>query len=189
VLFVPGRIEGPASNEDPGATTPGGAWPSRLDADRVILATTRWEHLLTGLPDARPPGPPALQLRLELPAPPFRALIQGETCSLESQADGRVIVRGLVPTTAQALLADAVALVPALAGARLSATLADLPVETGNAQPSLGEASLAGLILAAGHFTHEVLLAPITARLVGQLLRGMKTIVPLRPFRSSSLRP
>jgi glycine oxidase len=74
-------------------------------------------------------------------------------------------------------------LVPALEGATVVQSWAGLRPWTDDQLPFLGEAASPGLFLATGHFRNGILLAPITARLLGQLVREERPTVDLKPFR------
>jgi glycine oxidase len=51
-----------------------------------------------------------------------------------------------------------------------------------DSQPVLGTTPVEGLLLATGHFRNGILLAPLTARLIRDLILGRKPEADLAPF-------
>jgi glycine oxidase len=81
------------------------------------------------------------------------------------------------------LVAAAAALVPALAGARLAGAEAGLRPATPDGLPCVGPVpGLDGLLVAAGHHRHGILLAPITAQLVADHVAGRALPAAARAF-------
>lgn len=64
------------------------------------------------------------------------------------------------------LLEAAIALAPALAGARIEQTWAGLRPDSADHLPILGPTDIEGLLVATGHFRSGILLAPVTAKLI-----------------------
>ena len=82
------------------------------------------------------------------------------------------------------LFAASAAAVPALAGAAFGATWAGLRPATPDEMPYLGAVpGLMGVLVATGHFTYGIFLAPLTARIVLALAEGEAAPVDLSPFR------
>ena len=132
-------------------------------------------------------------MELQLRAPIFSRLLKSAGGYVVPRSDGAVLVGSTMEmvgfdknVTAEGLLkllTAAQQLVPALAQASVTSTWAGLRPWTDDQLPFLGEGPKAGLLLATGHFRNGILLAPITARLIGQLVRREKPTVDLRPFR------
>jgi len=59
-------------------------------------------------------------------------------------------------------------LVPALEKARIEETWAGLRPDSPDHLPIIGPTDIDGLLVATGHFRSGILLAPITARLIGE---------------------
>ncbi len=78
---------------------------------------------------------------------------------------------GLLSAQADAL-APALALAPSLERARFADAWAGLRPGTPDGLPLLGETPIRNLFLAAGHFRNGVLLAPLTALVIADLLCG-----------------
>lgn len=93
--------------------------------------------------------------------------------------DKRVTVGGL-----QGILAGAQALYPALAGAPILRAWAGLRPYTSDELPLLGPVpEMEELLVATGHHRNGILLAPITAQLLRELVVDGRTSMPLEPFR------
>jgi len=72
-----------------------------------------------------------------------------------------------------------------LDGCTLIETWAGLRPDTPDHQPVLGKTSVEGLYVAAGHYRHGILLAPITAQLMGELIVRGETSIDWTPFSLS----
>jgi glycine oxidase len=81
-----------------------------------------------------------------------------------------------------ALLGEAIRLVPALANAELRSSWSSFRPYTKSELPLIGTTALPGLVLATGHYRNGILLAPVTAAIVGALVRGTRPPVPLSAF-------
>jgi glycine oxidase len=130
-----------------------------------------WRHLVRGVRGEI--------LRLRSDDPPSRTVrgwVGGEPVYLVPRAGGEVVVGATseehaTPPVVSAggvlrLLAAARALWPALDRAELLETTARDRPATADGLPLVGPSGLDGVLLAAGHYRHGVLLAPLTARLV-----------------------
>jgi glycine oxidase len=93
--------------------------------------------------------------------------------------DKRVTVEGIA-----GLLAGATTLVPALGEAEMVASYGCLRPASADGLPLLGRVpGRPGLILATGHFRNGILLAPITGKLIAELILQGTTTLSLDPFR------
>ena len=66
------------------------------------------------------------------------------------------------------ILSEVMKMVPALEGARVEETWAGLRPDSPDHLPIIGPTDVEGLLIATGHFRSGILLAPITARLIGE---------------------
>lgn len=167
----------------------------RLEADLVVLAAGAWSGLVSGaqVDPARVKPVRGQMMELQLRAPLFTRLLKCASGYVVPRADGAVLVGSTMDmvgfdknVTAEGLsklLSAALQLVPELASASLTSTWAGLRPWTNDQLPFLGEGARPGLLLATGHFRNGILLAPITARLLGQVVRREKPSVDLKPFR------
>jgi glycine oxidase len=170
-----------------------------LPAGCVVLCTGPWLPESAGWLGGRiriPIEPVRGQiLSLEAPVPPLRTIVFGGGVYLVPRRDHSLVVgatqekvgfdcRVTAGGVAQ-LLAAAPDLVPALARSSFLSAWAGLRPETPDHLPLLGAVPGAdGLLIAAGHFRNGVLLAPITAQLVADLVRGKAL-----PADAEALRP
>ncbi len=176
-----------------------------LDAAVVVLAAGSWSGALPGLPaESRPPVRPVkgqiLRLRGSADAPlltrTVRALVHGASVYLVPRTDGEVIVgatveeRGFDSTvTAGAvyeLLRDAAEIVPGVSELELVEARAGLRPGSPDNAPLLGSMSVDGLVIATGHFRNGILLTPVTADAVAELLvtgHAPELIAPFSPLR------
>ncbi len=83
-----------------------------------------------------------------------------------------------VPEAIQKLRQAALDLVPNLANARILEAWAGLRPGTPDGLPILGTTPTPGYFVATGHFRDGILLAPATARVMGQLMTGQMTTAP-----------
>ena len=108
------------------------------------------------------------------------------------RSDGRVLVGSTLEDvgfdkrvdtdTIQRLHQAAANLVPQLGEARMLETWAGLRPGTRDTLPLLGATEVPNYFVAAGHYRDGILLAPITAHLMSQVVRGLKPDCDLSPF-------
>ena len=114
------------------------------------------------------------------------------------RSDGRMLIgatmeesgfdKQTVPETLQKLRKAALDLVPRLVDARILEAWAGLRPGTPDKLPILGETTTLGYLAATGHFRDGILLAPITARTMAQVITGQEPKFDLRPFRADRFR-
>jgi glycine oxidase len=161
----------------------------RLDTDHVLLAAgvglASIEGLeAAGLPPLRPVKGHALRLGPVGGAPPLltrtvRGLVRGHSVYLVPRPDGSLVVGATVEersdTTVQAgavheLLCDARAIVPGIDELELLEASAGLRPATPDNTPCIGWTALDGVAVATGHYRNGILLAPLTAATVVDLM-------------------
>jgi glycine oxidase len=173
----------------------------RLGAECVLLAAGTGLPSIAGLADAalpevRPVKGHVLRLGPSATAPPaatllpmtVRGLVHGRGVYLVPRPDGSVVVGATVEergmdTSVQAgavheLLCDARAIVPALDELVLVEASTGLRPATPDNLPCIGWTALPGVAVATGHFRNGILLAPLTAAAVADLVGGR----PLPPL-------
>ena len=111
-----------------------------------------------------------------------RHVIRTPEVYLIPRSDGRMLIgataeeagfdKRTVPETIQKLRQAALDLVPKLADARILEAWAGLRPGTPDGLPILGTTPTPGYFVATGHFRDGILLAPVTARVMGQLMTG-----------------
>jgi glycine oxidase len=143
-------------------------------------------------PYAFPTRPVKGQMLAVVGGPRLCHVIRSAKVYLVPRSDGRIVIGATVeeagfdkrtdPDTIQRLHHAAIALVPKLAEARILEAWAGLRPGTPDGMPILGATSTAGYFVAAGHFRDGILLAPITAHLMAQLMMGEAPDHDLSPF-------
>jgi len=170
-----------------------------IESDAVIVAAGSWSTRLDGVraePDAVKPIRGQL-LQLRLPQRPAARVIWGDDCYLVSRQDGVVLAGATVEdvgfderaTSAgvQQLLRGATALMPALGDAVFEEVRVGLRPMTRDELPVVGASSkMPNVFHATGHYRNGVLLAPLTARLMADLVlegRADDDLACMRPER------
>lgn len=107
-------------------------------------------------------------------------VIRAEHAYLVPRSSGLILIGATVedagfdkrvdPATIQSLREAAIALVPALSHARMHESWAGLRPGTPDDLPILGESAIPGYFIATGHFRNGILLAPVTAKIIAQLI-------------------
>ena len=123
----------------------------------------------------------------------LRHVVRAPEVYLVPRSDGRIVVgstsedagfdKRVDPDTIQRLHQKAADLVPELGPARRLEAWAGLRPGTPDELPILGRGNVDGYFVAAGHYRNGILLAPITAVVMTQLIRALKPEVELGPFR------
>lgn len=181
-LRVPGRVNG--------VKTPRGD----VYAGTTILAAGAWSRdLLHSVGLDLQVRPVKGQMLLAGGTPDFcrHMILDGESY-LIPRADGRILVGSTLEDVGfdKSVTIDAIGDLAAR-GARLMPELGKLPLVTSWAGlrpatpdrlPYLGKGPVDGLIVATGHYRNGILLAPITAEIVADLLAGQPPSIDLTPF-------
>jgi glycine oxidase len=125
----------------------------------------------------------------------LRHVIRSHDVYLVPRKGGRVLIGSTVeeagfdktvdPSTIQRLHQAAANLVPAIGEAKIAEAWAGLRPGSPDDLPMLGAGSLPGTYVATGHFRNGILLAPITAVAMAELIQGKQPRVDLRPFAPS----
>jgi glycine oxidase len=161
----------------------------KLYAESVVLANGAWAGSTAWLPEhARPRVRPVkgqvLELRRRDGEPPSRHILASERVYLVPRGDGRLIVGATVEemgfdsaVTAAGvheLLREAYRLLPDVAEMELVDAVAGLRPGTPDNLPLVGPGAVDGLVLATGHFRNGILLAPLAAEAVADLLSASR---------------
>ncbi|MFQ6113481.1 MAG: glycine oxidase ThiO [bacterium] len=126
---------------------------------------------------------------------PVYHLVHSSGCYLVPWPDGRILVGSTLENVGynkevtakgiQQLLEAALKLVPSLESATIRKVWAGLRPDTQDNLPILGTTNISNLVVAAGHFRNGILLAPITARLITELIVGGQSSISLEPFQQN----
>jgi glycine oxidase len=173
-------------------------------APDVVLAAGCWSGRIAIDHQAPPAVRPIRGQLLELMAPHagLTRIVWGPRCYLVPWRNGAVLVGATVEdvgfderTTVEGirLLMDAATeLVPGLADASFSAARVGLRPASPDGLPIIGPSDLPGLVFATGHYRNGVLLAPLTAAILADLLidgRRHPQLDAFSPARFAAARP
>jgi glycine oxidase len=121
-----------------------------------------------------------------------RHVVRTPKVYLIPRSDGRMLIgatqeeagfdKQTVPETIQKLRQAALDLVPKLGDARILEAWAGLRPGTPDGLPILGATTTPGYFVATGHFRDGILLAPVTARVMGQIVTGQKAPTDVSNF-------
>jgi glycine oxidase len=159
----------------------------RLGCEQVVLAAGPWSERIDGLPaGARVPVRPVKGQILRLRDPAGSGLlsrvVRFEGGYLVPRADGRYVLGATVeergfhalPTVGGVyeLLREAGELIPGVRELEIEELAVGFRPGTPDNAPAIGPGALAGLMWATGHHRNGILLAPLTAEMVVELLAG-----------------
>jgi glycine oxidase len=161
-------------------------------ANKIVNCAGAWSGQIA--PHAFPTRPVKGQM-LYLVAPArnlLKHVIRAPEAYLIPRSDGRILVgttteeAGFDKTTdvatIQRLRQAAIALIPELRNAKILEDWAGLRPGTPDALPIMGETSTPGYYAATGHFRDGILLAPITAQIMADVIAGRNCGYDLEPF-------
>lgn len=153
-----------------------GAWAGEIGGGKLPTRPVKGQMLSVALPHRAP----------------IRHVVRTHDVYLVPRSDGRVLIGASVEEAGfdkrvdveviNALDRAAIALVPDLAEARRLEAWAGLRPGTPDDLPILGATSLAGYFVATGHFRNGILLAPATARVMAEVVRGVTPSIDLASF-------
>jgi glycine oxidase len=153
-----------------------GAWAGQIGPHRFPTRPVKGQMLCVAMP------------RKEL----IRHVVRTPDVYLIPRSDGRMLIgatleeagfdKQTVPETIQRLRRAALDLVPELENARILEAWAGLRPGTPDNLPILGATATPGYFVATGHYRDGILLAPITARVMVQILTGRAPDLELRAF-------
>lgn len=165
-----------------------------LDARHIVLAAGAWTNAIAGVPT--PPLRPVRGqlLRLEWAGPPLSTIVWGPKCYVVPRLDGTILVGATVEDVGfdertteagiQELLHAVHELLPGTKTARVIEARAGLRPATPDGLPVIGpDPRVPGLVHASGHYRNGILLAPITASLIGDWIVEGKRDPAFETFR------
>jgi glycine oxidase len=171
-----------------------------LRATAVILAAGSWSAQVAGLPaDAVVAVRPVKgqTLRLRLPGGPriehvVRASVKGSPVYLVPRGDGEIVVGASVEEAGfdrrpragavYELLRDAQSVLPELGEAVLEEVCTGFRPGSPDNGPIVGPSALPGLVHATGHYRNGILLTPVTADAIAELVVDGALPDVMRPF-------
>jgi glycine oxidase len=165
-----------------------------LPAGVVVVAAGSWSGLVEGAgisPAVVRPARGQL-VSIETRPPLFRHVVSAPGGYLVPRRDGTVVAGSTVEMAGfhkqvtvgglAAILTLARTLVPGLADAPVTGSWSNFRPYTEDHLPVLGTTPVGGLVLATGHYRNGILLAPITAELIAELVATDRSSVDLAPF-------
>jgi glycine oxidase len=167
-----------------------GLWP----AGKVIIAAGSWSSLVgTSLPYAIPIRPARGQMVvIKAPAPILKHVVYSSRGYLVPRRDGRMLSGSTVELVGydksvtleglHQILTGALGLFPVLRSFTFLTCWAGLRPYCEDGLPVLGATEIEGLYFATGHFRNGLLLAPVTAKLMTELVLSGKTTRFMEPF-------
>jgi glycine oxidase len=181
-LRVPGRVNGVRTAQ------------GDVYAGTTIIAAGSWSaDVLKPLGLTLPVKPIKGQILLTQAAPGLVGpVIEAVDTYLIPRADGKILIgstledvgfdKTVTLDAVGSLASRAAAILPALAKLPLVTSWAGLRPSTPDRLPYIGKAGMDGLLVATGHFRNGILLAPVTAELVADLVAGRTPSIDLAPF-------
>jgi len=174
---------------------------TEISAGAVVVATGCWTQKLGGLgagvlPPIRPVKGHVLRLRGPATDPLIdrnvRCMVHGNSIYLVPRADGTIVIGATVEemgydTRIQAgavyeLLRDARSILPGIAELELSECFAGLRPGSPDNGPFVGWTTVDRLMVATGHYRNGILLAPVTADAICDLLEEKPVSPFMEPF-------
>ncbi|GFE67511.1 glycine oxidase ThiO [Chroococcus sp. FPU101] len=163
------------------------------EAQTYILASGSWASLLLPLPVYPVKGQmAAVRMPTSDQTSPLHRILFGPQTYLVPRQDGRLIIgatsekvgwkTGNTPDGLQTLFSKAIQLYPPLKDWPLSETWWGFRPATPDELPILGISSCDNLILATGHYRNGILLSPVTASMIADLVLQNKTDPLLHQF-------
>lgn len=160
----------------------------------VVNCAGAWAGCIA--PQKFPVRPVKGQMLAVVGGPVLQHVIRADEVYLVPRSDGRIVIGSTLEDagynkqtdvdTIQRLLHAARELVPALANARVHEDWVGLRPGTPDHLPLLGETLVRGYFVAGGHYRDGILLAPITAQVMTELILGKALshdLVPFSPMR------
>ena len=145
-----------------------------------------------------PARPVKGQILCVVEGPTLRHVIRASDVYIVPRSDGRILIGSTVEESGfdkctdldviRRLREAAIYLVPALKQAKILEAWAGLRPGTPDNLPILGATATPGYFVATGHFRDGILLAPITARLMAQVITGKTPDHDLSPFSAERFR-
>ena len=159
----------------------------------VVNCAGAWAGKIT--PFELPVKPVKGQMLAVVEAPRLQHVIRSEKAYLVPRSDGRLLIGSTLEdvgynkqtdvSTLQRLFDGATELVPGIASSRRHEAWAGLRPGTPDGLPILGETPISGYFFASGHYRDGILLAPITAAVMSDVVSGKNPRHDLSLFSAS----
>ena len=169
------------------------AGSEKISAGQVVLAAGCYSAGIAGASRSAPTRPVRGQMvALRSSRVTLRQVLRSPRGYIVPRNDGRLIVgstlenagfeKRLTPKGLAQILSAALEMAPELADAAVVETWSGLRPDTPDHLPVLGPTDIEGLVIATGHYRNGILLAPVTAKLIGEWLTEQRTSFPWEAF-------
>jgi glycine oxidase len=166
---------------------------AKYAAQTVVNCAGAWAGTIA--PFDIPVKPIKGQMLAVVEAPPLQHVIRSEKVYLVPRSDGRLVIGSTLEdvgynkqtdvSALRRLFDAAVEVIPGIAKSLRHEAWAGLRPGTPDELPILGETSISGYFIAAGHYRDGILLAPITAVLMSDVVMGKNPSFDLSPFAAT----
>ena len=170
-----------------------------ISAGQFVLAAGCWSAALVEPLGIKSPMRPCHGQMMEFEAPrPLPLVVRAGHAYLVPRSEKRIVVgttseyigfeKTVTANGLRSLLAGAIRILPEFKTFQFLRAWAGLRPDTADHLPILGRGEISNLIFATGHFRNGILLAPITAEIIADLVMNGSTSRPIeayRPTRSS----
>jgi glycine oxidase len=165
----------------------------RFDATHIVIASGVWSGELAGLDPPIPVYPRKGQiLSLGMPAGAFRRMIRWESSYFAPRRSGELVVGATnedagfdmsnTPAGVGRLLMDAQQISSHVGNYPILEIWAGLRPATPDGLPIIGPSAVPGVYYATGHYRNGVLLAPITATIIADLIAARQPKPAMAPY-------
>lgn len=166
---------------------------AKYRANTVVNCAGAWAGAVA--PFEIPVKPIKGQMLAVVEAPRVQRVVRSEKVYLVPRSDGRLVIGSTLEdvgynkqtdvSTLQRLFDAAVELVPGIAKSLRHEAWAGLRPGTPDELPILGETSISGYFVAAGHYRDGILLAPVTAAVMSSVVMGRNPGFDLSAFAAT----
>lgn len=176
-----------------------------IRSNNVIVAAGSWSSLLKSesevlLPNLKVGPVHGQMVAVEMPAPPVNHIIYSCRAYVVPRLGGFVIAgstsdkfgfeKRVTADGMASIIERAKEILPGFGNLTITEIWSGLRPRAGDGLPVIGpDASVAGLVYATGHYRNGILLTPITAKVVSEIILKGETRVPLSPFRPARFSP
>lgn len=165
----------------------------RVEGDWVVNCAGPWAALDSTLPWDIPSVPCRGQIiQFSVKQPVLRRVVRSARAYLVQRSPSQLLAgttveyvgfdKSVTPKGQQAIREGACEICPGLSSLSVSSAWAGLRPDTPDHLPILGSTPLRGLLVASGHFRNGILLAPLTARIIADLITRGGCPIDLSPF-------
>jgi glycine/D-amino acid oxidase-like deaminating enzyme len=170
-----------------------------MEAPSIIIASGVWSGEFGGVMPSIPVSPRKGQiLSLAMPSGAFRHMIRWNHSYFVPRSTGELVVgatnedagfdMSITPAGLGRLLMDAQSISSHVGSYPILETWTGLRPVTPDELPILGPSDIAGVYYATGHYRNGILLAPITAAIVADLVDSRKPSIDISPYSPSRFR-